>query len=427
MEDPDIHMTIKDGAPGLASLRSRISRNQVLAGLLLFLLGNVALLAFKPLSRVDPESLPAAHTWVWWATSEFLSLKRAPQVVLLGSSLVMHPVSRCDADYLGRDLDYVKHHRSLYMEDSLSKRLASVDPVCYNFALPGGMMSDDYLVSRALFQGARKPGVIILGLSIRDFIDNGVHCAGATPAFRYLKRYCDTDDLIELAMPEIWQRFDYTAGKLVYLWGKKLDIQVILAERLKLALAAPFQSMFAPSKLDQANPARNMPSNLRSEVEEGMFIVKARQPFSWEDNSGEYHKRYRSANEKTFVIQVAFLDKLMQLARQRGMSVVLVNMPLTPANHALMPQGAYQRYLSMLTETGERYGCTFVNLDVGGKFLRENFYDTSHMNGSGGKKLIDSLVSVLCADVRLAEALGAPASPRSLSTRQVAGKGQSLQ
>jgi hypothetical protein len=413
-------------------------------GMLLLLTFNIWLWKEKPLTQVDPESLPAAHTWVWWAAQEFLEQKEPSDVVLLGSSLVMHPVSRLDADYLNKDLDYVHHHSSKYLADGLATTLkrncvgaglprpnrghvcdeGGVTPPlqCFNFALPGGMVSDDYIVYRSLFTNERKPKVIVLGLSLRDFIDNGVHCAAATPAFRYLNRFCNVDDIVDISMPQIFQRFDYWQGKAIYLWGKKLDLQVLLAESTK-RLCGPFATqIFYPSALNSLDLTRNLPSNARAEVEEGMFIVKSHQPYSFEDNSSEYRKRYRQGNESLFANQTKFLERLLDLAKKDNVKVILVNMPLTKANLALMPPNYYQRYVQLLQNCSQKWQTGFVDLNAQDKFQVTDFYDTSHMNGDGGKKLVDSLIEAISNNQEIAFAL----QRKDPQGAQLAGHGHSL-
>ncbi|HEY9790083.1 MAG TPA: hypothetical protein V6D22_06785 [Candidatus Obscuribacterales bacterium] len=376
---------------------------RVALGAIVLTMINAGLLFWKPLAKVDPDSLPAAHTWVWWAAQEFLEQKKAPDVVMLGSSLLMHPVSRRDAAFLGQDIDYVKHHRSNYMEHLLAER-GITDAVCYNFALPGGMVSDDYMIERAFF-AQHKPKVLVLGLSIRDFIDNGVHCAGSTPAFKYLKRFCNIDDLVDISMPQLYQRADYLFAKGLYLWGRKLDLQVLLAEKTKGMLQPFYSRWFAPSLLAQADPERSQPSNLRAEVEEGMLIVKKDIPYSWDDNSMEYKKRYRSPNERGVKVQDFFFDKLLKEARAQGIKVVIMNMPLTQDNHNLMPAGSYDRYLATLKSQSDKYGCNFIDLDATHQFVRTDYYDTAHMNASGGKRLIDTMVASISANPELVAAL----------------------
>src|SRR5690606_8433265 len=94
-------------------------------------------------------------------------------------------------------------------------------------ALPGGMVSDDWIVSEALFKGAHKPSLIVLGLTARDFMDAKVKCAGVTPAFKNLRRFVDVDEVVDLALPQPRFKANYLTGKHLYLWGKQLELQVL--------------------------------------------------------------------------------------------------------------------------------------------------------------------------------------------------------
>ena len=158
-------------------------------------------------------------------------------------------------------------------------------------------------------------------------------------------------------------------------------------------------------RINALDPERNLPSNLRAEVEEGMFIVKSHQAASFEDNSSEYIKRYRNGNSSLFAIQTKFLDKLLTLAQSRNIKVVIVNMPLTPRNMSLMPPGYYQKYVATLSNETSKFGCLMVNLNDPSKFTKFDFYDTSHMNGQGGKKLADAIIGELSSNQALATAL----------------------
>lgn len=390
---------------GLQKEQNTLWKSHVVIGLALFFAANVILWYVQPLSKVDPESLPAAHTWTWWATREYIKQTEAPSVALLGSSLMMHPVSRQDADFLNRDLDYVHHHKSEYLRSVVANKLGVQTASCFNFALPGSMISDDYIVSKALFRGDKKPRLLVLGLSLRDFIDSGVSCPAATPPFRYLKRFVDINDVIGLAMPQFWHRIDYYVGNLVYLWNKKLDSQVILAEQVKQALSPLLSKICVPSLIEKADPSKNLPSNLRSEVEERMFMVRSHQPYTWEDNSSEYKKRYRVKHKEMFEIQTAFLGKLLDYCQESNISVLIVNMPLTAQNLSLMPQGYYDRYVAMLQQTAAARGCRFINLNDHSTFTKNDFYDTSHMNSAGGKKLLDRIAVEISTTDNLTKAL----------------------
>ena len=350
----------------------------------------------QPFASVDPAILPATHTWTWWATQEYLQNKPAPPAVLLGSSLFMHPIAREDADFLNQDFDYVHHHYSLYLGKQLQNRFRlNNTPLCFNFSLPGDLVSDQYMVARSLFHGQHKPSYIILGLSLRDFLDNAVHCPGTTPPFRYLKRFTDIDDIVNLAFPEFWQRFDYYFGQFFYPWAKKLDIQALASEEVKHILGPLANKFCSPCLLNDLDYRKHVPANLHSEVEEGMAIIKAHIPYSYDPNYADYKKRYGQDknNLRMFNIQKQFFAKLVALCKEQKIKLIILNMPLTKENMDLMPEGSYQRYIDLLQTKANEYGFPLIDLNGNPAFVKSDYYDTAHMNSSGGKKLLDILAN----------------------------------
>ncbi len=416
-------------------------------GVVVLLFVNLILLAWQPLAKISPERLPSTHTWVWWGTQEYLQEcqkeSSAPDVVLLGSSLVMIPVCLQDANFLKSDLDATNHHRSNYMEHALKQSVGAGLPrphrghvpaegeetsplQCFNFALPGGMISDDYMVARALFNGDRKPKAIVLGLTLRDFIDSHMQCPASTDTFRYLQRFDNIDDLVDLSMPQVWQRFDYLAGKGLYLWGKKLDLQAVLAENTKTTLSPYFSQLYRESALNHlatvAPTGSGLAGQLKPEIEPGMFIVHPNDSHPYEDNSSEYRARFRGNHHDMFNRQLVFLRKFLALAASRHIPVVLVNMPLRPENMQLMPPLFYERYLQSAKVAAHEFGSTFVDLNSTTEFNKSDFRDTAHMNGNGGKKLIDKVVAAIAQNRDLAQRL----ESRDTKPTQFATTGHSL-
>ncbi|MBY0358053.1 MAG: DUF1574 domain-containing protein [Candidatus Obscuribacterales bacterium] len=392
----------------------------VLIGVVLFIAANLAFFAWQPLAKVDPECLPSAHTWTWWAGREYFGQTRTPELVILGSSLLMKPLAQVDAVYLNKDFDYVKHHQSQYLSHLLSDKAKIAGLQCFNFALPGAMVSDDFMVLRTLITQKRKPAVVVLGLGARDFIDSGVSCPAATPPFRYLRRFCNIDDLVELSMPQIWQKLEYWIGQSIYLWGKKLDLQVMLTEATKANLGPYYAANFQPCKLVEANPEKNVPGNLRSEIEAGVYMINAHETESFADNTDEYKKRFRNKNEKMFAIQSEFLDKFLYEAMANNVRVLLVNVPVTAANRALMPEGAYHRYLALMHKMAKKWDVPLLQPNQSVTFKHSDYSDTAHMNSVGGRKLLESVASYIAADRYLPLALNRP----DRTERGVAGRNQ---
>ncbi|MBX9878599.1 MAG: hypothetical protein K2Y22_09090 [Candidatus Obscuribacterales bacterium] len=392
-----------------AKSKITIRTSQLVWALGLFVVANIALLKWQPLSKVDPESLPAAHTWIWWAAKELAQQQQGPDIALMGSSFMMHPLALRDADYLKKDFDFVHHHYSSYLEDSLKQHLGVRKAQCFNFAMPGGMISDHYMITRTLLSGSKKPRVIVIGAGVRDFMDKHVSCAAATRPFKYLQRYTEIDDLVGIAMPQIWQQADYWQGRGIYLWGKKMDFQVVACDWARKVFNPLLDKYCVKSPLNDIDQTRNAPSNMRMEAEEGLYIVKADAPYKFDDNTREYMSRYGNGNDKLLENQKLWLDKLLQLARDQNIEVLLVSMPATPANMQLMPPGAYNKFITAMREASQKWNVQLVDLNggtgFGDKFDKLDFSDTAHMNGRGGKKLIDAINVAICRDKRLANAL----------------------
>ena len=113
----------------------------------------------------------AFNTWTTWSIKDYLGHTKAPDVVFLGSSLMLVPLDGVDADYMRKDIDAARHHQSLFFENHF-KKYTGKEVSSFNFALPGEMPSDAYLITRFLLEGKKAPKVLVYGVGPRDFMDN---------------------------------------------------------------------------------------------------------------------------------------------------------------------------------------------------------------------------------------------------------------
>jgi hypothetical protein len=79
------------------------------------------------------------------------------------------------------------------------------------------------------------------------------------------------------------------------------------------------------------------------------------------------------------------------MCKTQNVKVIVLNMPLTSDNLNLMPPGSYDRYLQRVVAETAANGSTFVDLNQDKKFVKSDFYDTAHMNSTGGKKLLETI------------------------------------
>ncbi len=363
----------------------------------IFLLINVTLLLSclgdetkKP--QPSAKSLALVPSFEWWRINSYLNRDRAPDVVLLGSSLIMYSLFMTDADQTGEDIDCVTHSTSDYMTQKLAA--LGVNGECFNFGLPGGMVSDNYMIAKALFKAESKPNSVVIALSLRDFIDNRIPSPAATPSFQLLKPFVPLDDLMSIAFPEPLQQFKYLAQRAVCLWGRKVDPKTafnLSAEQFvhELQYIAFGDNIYA----QDVDATLMVPeSSLQPGSRKGL-VFKPNKGFPFIDNTRSYQYAYKTANESMFNAQSVFLTKLLKLLNDQHINVTVVNMPVPKENMKIMPPGAYGRYLSTIKKATAAQNVSLVDLNDGKSFALSDYYDFAHLNGRGGKKFVDKIVT----------------------------------
>lgn len=318
---------------------------------------------------------------------------------------MMNPVWENEADFVNRDIDIVADRSIRYLDAVIESRLGACKPSSFNFALPGAMLSDDYMVLRTvLLKQAQKPDVIVLGLSPRDFVDNGFTCAASSEHYRYLSRFTDTSDLTQLAMPHPWQRFTHYLHQLCYFEGKKADFQLVMNSFLKDEAAKVFGS-----------PSLNRPpidvraAIYQTELQKGMWLAHPRGADHY-DQVEDRKLRKTLANKEGCDNQRKWYEMTLQLCQKENICVIVVNMPLTATNIGLFGPGVYQNCMEVMENGARKYGANFLDLQRAGNFELADFTDMCHMDASGGKKALDLIA-------------GALANERSIRQRLECGSG----
>ena len=106
----------------------KIACSTSLLALAILVVVNVVLSMVNPLSSFNPEKLPAAHSWIFWATEDFFSQPSPPDVVLLGSSLLVNPICEQEANFLQRPLCFyccVFLHQSTQLNSAAAEKIIS--------------------------------------------------------------------------------------------------------------------------------------------------------------------------------------------------------------------------------------------------------------------------------------------------------------
>jgi hypothetical protein len=332
----------------------------------------------------------------WWITKSYLN-RAAPDIVLFGSSQ-MGGVQAADAKLQNRRLDWVLDHDCDVLEKAMQSRLKRQTSV-FICGLPGAMVSDHYVISKTLFPH-EKPGMVILTVAPRDFMDNFLPDVASTEPYKFYSRYLSGD---------------IGAKKLMLTsWNDKLQSAVSNILPLKnLSQTIPWKSISAslplpsPAVLDAAGVSQKMTGwmfSLNSDndnVKPGQCIVLPNMPKTYIDNSVEYAKRYHNCNPPFYKKEFEYLTALLKFYRNENIKVMLVDMPLTAVNRNLLPPIFWASYKGGLKAACAENEAKYLDLSADKLFDNSDFVDTVHLNAGGGIKLIDKIADTVSQDAAL--------------------------
>jgi hypothetical protein len=347
--------------------------------------------------KFDPVK-SANQSWVWWNVHDFRQLTKAPDVVLLGSSLMMAPLHGGDATYLNVGQNVALHHHSVLFEDLLHEKFGKKYQ-SFAFALGGEMVSDADVISETLLRADRKPNVIIYGIAPRDFMDHALPSAASTEIFKYMNRIGDLSAIEKQSYGSFWERAEHELTKLSFVYKHRPDflyIQHRWAKELARKLGyTDLENEHAPLHIRKQAflelPENHGPASL--------FVDAPNPgPEPFDLNLDEYRFRYRKINLKQFNSQVSFLERLLKYCQSEHIALILVNMPLTQDNLALMPPGFYSNYMSKVRALGAKYSADLLDLNDPTLFPNIHFRDSVHLNSRGGKYFFEVLVNKLAQD-----------------------------
>lgn len=358
----------------------------------------IGLIVFDFVVRCTISYWPMDHfnspnrSWVWWAVRDFKTAPDKPDIVLMGSSLMMAALHGGDATYLNLPQNVAFHHRSKIFEDLLSKQ-TGIKLNTFAFALGGQMASDAYALTSTLLAGSEQPKAIIYGIAPRDFMDNTLTSPASTETFRYMSRLGGLDEVAWQSRTTFWERLEFACSEISSLYEHRLDFVYLQNKYTKNII----RHLTAFKNLDEVHtpfPVRKQ-ALLELPEDQGpndlLIMPFSQSDHKYVDNLDEYRMRYRAFRPKLFEMQLSYLERMLQYCKEHGTELFLVNMPLTADNVKLMPPGFYDNYKQRILSLSDRYGAKFIDLNSPTLFGKEYFADSVHMNGAGGVKFFQVL------------------------------------
>ncbi|MBS1989168.1 MAG: hypothetical protein JSS83_01550 [Cyanobacteria bacterium SZAS LIN-3] len=371
-----------------------------------------------------------------------------PTIILVGSSLAQYASNLCDFGQYGRpDLnkEFASYSRFRYLDEVLArsgyKGPGKLETA--NLSNSGAMISEDFLIIKEALLKKNPPRAIVLEIGPRDFIDN------MTPD-PYRSRLAQV--LSKKQEPFVWRRdrsvtenVDLTAEKLSLFYSMRGELHDCLVKMacdnlhhpasvyqatLMAKLAPP--PVADPAEKTAADPGQDQVAEggAKTLAEGGKGTMKFGHI---DDNIGseklkeysvsEYKGRYLPVNRKKWSVELGCFKDLIAFCGEKKIPLIIVNMPLTERNLAVLPddfKNEYESTVGKICRDAERQNPRFgyVDLRHDNRFELSDFRDTVHMRSPGGKKLADLLGPIV------AEKIAAPSD--AADAAKFAGKPTNL-
>lgn len=336
------------------------------------------------------------------AIKEYKEQKPPANVVLLGSSLMMFPFWAMDASFDPKIADIAHYHKSVALQAVLEKSGIKNSSV-FSLASAGQMSSDAFLYASEFLKGDTKPEVVVWGIAPRDFADDNVKSPMATVSFKQIVDLHNFSSYAKTFLPRFEDKAEFIANHSCFLYGRRWRFQKEAdrtLEKISAAIAGIFSAQ-DKAKKDGATVGgvglASLPNSTSTQDLGISALLAGTAEQRWETSTREYRGRYKNIAERDLSVQMSCLDNTLKVCQERGIKVVLVNMPLTKLNRELMTAGFYQRFNQQVKTLASAYGkdVTLVDMTNQSQFHESDFWDTVHMNHIGGSKLIGGILPAI--------------------------------
>lgn len=321
-------------------------------------------------------------------------------VVLVGSSLIMSSSYLCDTkfspDYVSKDKSRAEQEFLTYPHFSyLEKCLAGLGPVnVINLSNSASLISEDLLLVKESMR-YRKPGLVVVGIAPRDFLDHYTAAYHRSRLAQILLARQSSLDWSFQSSPQ--ENLDRIFTKIWGFYQQRVDYKTALTQ----AACTHFNrsaSLFdaAKHKADEEARKKNAETEITAESDQidkpvdmkGIYRDEMGSEPLLKKYDSDYRGRYLPLDMDRFALEKKSLEELVQFCAEQNTPLVLVSMPLTKRNLDLLPPKFMCEYFKMINSLDLKspHG-VLLNLTASKDFIApEDFVDTVHLRSTGGKK-----------------------------------------
>lgn len=322
-----------------------------------------------------------------------------PDVALLGSSLML--VLNQD----GQGRHFYSGFSAPYLQAALSAAV-NQEIRCVNLCSGLQMISEGFLIAEAITSERRYPRVIIYGLALRDFIHDYYASEWKCDSFFSIAPFVPVTPLVLSVLSSDKARLEFILSHYWFLYRDRTDFANVMSAITKdllesLPLDQPFPRLGPDHQFRPQSKGilweRWVPRQQEQFAEQ---IFKTHPEFL-----KEYYRKmqttiYQQGQESTRLLEAKYLDQLVALCRSKGITLVLIDMPVSPEISQLIPEGLNEAFRGYLTELSQQRGVVLIDLFGDHRFASDCFKDGVHLNYFGAKQLVDVVLQNLSEKYR---------------------------
>jgi hypothetical protein len=341
---------------------------------------NTAAERIKPLRHVTiPNLILSEQDPLGDKYAALVSPNESFNVLVLGSSLVMATAGADIADGLVANVpsfDAGYYTRALALDRDLKTNL-QVETRSFNMGITACMLEEDLALLQQALRAGKRPRVVLLMVAPRDFIDKmhkrGTHVeqyiASLRPWWQQVSLRNSVPENIQ-ALPDFLSYVYKNRGQYLQV----LDIEVC-------------NFFHRPATLYDAVKGINYTSETKLPTATNKATNSHQHQPKREGPQTMYPARYLPIDYRRFSIETVALDKILQTCNQNNIIPIVVNMPRTRANEALLPESFRALYRSKLQESCSSNTATLFDYGQDAQFTDDDFTDTVHLTPAGASKL----------------------------------------
>lgn len=341
------------------------ARSVTVVALFVFLLSNIILnimLMQGPSKYMDTNLVQSRDVFAFVD-----SAAAKPDVAFFGSSVVEVPLALMD-----NEDQYVSIPKEAEAElSNLCKTKKSI----HAFTIEAGLISDQLLLFNRLLQLGKIGQHNVLAVIPRDFGDSRIPAKNLSDTYRSMLLPSDLS-LLPLYHDKLDDWTNFVLAKSIFIYKNKFALSNYLKGFCTSIVAF----------LDHAK-ASALPA--KPTVDE-----------RFQNSLKEYVQVYDYLeNNDSLKTQMTFLHRLLSFCKENKIELILVNLPLTQENRALMKPGFYQKFGDDLAKIAGENSTTYLDLSLNSDFAGHDvFHDSAHLNKLGGQRLIEALATHLCGE-----------------------------